>query len=380
MRKLICIVYCFFTFLEIIGCTLLRSEDIVTTSNAIIKCEGVGYETIYEAIEFSQSRDTLIVLKDIEVDRTIRIVGKDITLTSHGDHHIFRSANFKGNLFFVAENAELHLSSMDELQIDGNEIEVDSSLIKNEGKLFMEGPNTILCNNYVVTETAGGAVWNSGQFQMDGGIIKGNRLLWGGKGSGIYSEGDGSCVIIKGGKIFANWAIGGGDSRRENGESPEAIGGGIACEGGSIIMEGGEVCRNSSNRGGGVYCNHTRMVIKGGKIYENDAGRGGGIFFEGTKSVLTIEKGEIYNNSAILAGGGICNKGGKILLRKGKIYNNCSHFSPDGGIFSQGDFIQECTLHECFYGIEKNVFDNKPTDGWPPPKKRLVKENNCLIQ
>lgn len=374
-KKWIYILSCFLLVVGSVGCTFPQT---VAGENEggpfVVKNEKDYYVTLYEAVEEAKSADTLILLRDLELSRTVNVRNKVINILNNNEVSIICSLGFKEELFFVESNAELHLvSSGKKFEINGRMEEGRKSLIRNEGRLFLEGENIILCENY--TSTPGGGVWNSGQFEMKGGVVEKNKSF-SGKGGGIYCVGETSIFILKGGVIRQNEAFNPFSCLIEVFPSPY-FGGGVACERGKILIQGGEIYANYSRKGGGVGCLDGEVIVEAGKIFRNKAGWGGGVFTGGFEATFIIENGEIFNNIASIGGGGVSDVStqGKLILKGGKIYSN----KLEGGGCERSGGISAFDSSIIISNKHKILFDNIPCDlesGYPPI---YSSENKCSL-
>ena len=232
-----------------------------------------------------------------------------------------------------------------------------------------KNPRTIKANNTDHTMMLG--VVNGADLTVENIIIDGNnekRLFW------VEStEGSPANLTINNGSILQNGKVEESDQTKvggaiycqrtgnvtinggiiRNNEARQA-GGAIAYIGsGTLTINGGEITGNKvtdkSGFGGGIVL-QGKGIINGGKIYRNTANDGGGIA-TGKNAYLTINGGEIIENTASYAGGGIYLfqnavvklAGGKISKNKGKygggvtaVYN--SNFIMDGkGVISENE-------------------------------------------
>ncbi len=222
-----------------------------------------------------------------------------------------------------------------------------------------------------VAEVYGGGVCltvRDAEFTMNGGEISNNTSN--GVGGGIYVMGDDTDktpVTINGGKINNNRATGNAATRNGGGgihlsnaklilnggeingnNSTTGAGGGLFVEhNAEFIMNGGEICRNTntvdpSYMGGGGIVSYGVVTINGGKINENSTTRNGAGVLVRTEydsnhkpvfiGKLTLNGGEICNNSAQWGGGIYINNGAQFYMNGGKVNNN-STTSAAGGMY-----------------------------------------------
>jgi len=236
-------------------------------------------------------------------------------------------------------------------KISNNNADLEGGAIANYGDLFMNG-GIITLNN---AKTSGGGVYSSGIMEMNGGEISNNKTLntdGSGDGGGIYIESD-SKLTINSGDILNNFAgfFGGGiytgarsnfilkngkilnNSVTQN-STLDSQGGGLYLIG-TIILYNGEIANNTSHQGGGIM-NYGTLTIENVKIHHNITETNAGGIRGGSGSKTIINGGEIYDNEASFAGGGVevyANTGTKSTLdiNGGVIRNNKAY--NGGGIY-----------------------------------------------
>ena len=113
-----------------------------------------------------------------------------------------------------------------------------------------------------------------------------------------------------------------------------------------VVINQGEICNNQAAKaGGGLYlCYGVNMVMRGGSIHHNEAAtNGGGIYIGGSSSrpsTLTIEGGSICCNSAENQGGGIYSVTDSVLFKNGTITDNVA--GKGGGLCNLwAEFVME---------------------------------------
>lgn len=301
-------------FLSVFGCALPQSgEAPAAPEEGVVRIGDTVYATIHDAVEHASNGDTLVLLKDIEINRTVEIRGKEITLIPEGNRTILRCPAFRKELFYIAEDGGLHLEGQKgELIIDGNKENVASiiwekmtkgepllrkkvrSLIKNDGETLLIEKIT-LCNNKAYG-CSGGAIWNSGTLVLDGGIIQNNETDI--EGGGVYND-KGGTVVIKKGEIIKNSVNGRGLSFILSHKTIQLSRGGGISNCGNIVIEDGEILRNQCcDRGGGIFNGSTgTCIVKKVRILENKGNQGGGICTH-RDGTVQFQGGEIKGNSA----------------------------------------------------------------------------------
>lgn len=351
--------------LGVFGCALPQSgETPAAPEEGVVRIGDTAYTTIHDAVEHAGNGDTLVLLKDIEIDRTVEIQGKEITLIPEGNRTILRCPTFREELFYIAVDGRLQLEGQKgELIIDGNGEKAKEalfqcetslppgprlyqrskntlkekgihSIIKNEGVLSIK-KKVILCNNIALFQS-GGAVWNNGEFILDRGVIQNNEADYG--GGGIYNEEKGK-LTIKSGKILKN---------KINFKPAMLLtytrfdeGGGIN-NSGLCILKGGVITENVATEGGGVInYGNGKIIISNAQISNNEGIFGGGIYNTGN-GILKILGGDIIYNKATDAGGGIFNsENGKIRISNGRInYNTARRLGGGISNYTQSNLLE----------------------------------------
>ena len=133
-----------------------------------------------------------------------------------------------------------------------------------------------------------------------GGSISGNIATSRGGGIGAYN---GSIVTVSGGSIEGNWSFKGA-GLYVNAASLTVNGGYISENG--LAVKDGDTQYARTDMGGGIYgSGNATVTVKGGNVNKNEARMGGGIWVEDPSSSLSVYGGEIRENTATDAGGGI---------------------------------------------------------------------------
>jgi hypothetical protein len=255
----------------------------------------------------------------------------------------------------------------------------NSKFTMNGGKIFGNGGGS--------TSDGGGVYVDGGEFEMNGGIIGGSNSErnTAGTGGGVYVAANGT-FTMKGGEITNNTAtidgggvyVAGAFTMGDNTSSPVAKitgnsagttsgggnGGGVFFNSGNFTMNSGEISGNTGHYGGGVAVNSVLFTMNGGEISGNSAtphsggdggygggvyvfsgnftmsdgeisgngfvtvssivtNYGGGVYVDGTNSSFTISGGEISDNKANEAGGGVyINDEANLILTSGSITDN----------------------------------------------------------
>jgi len=220
---------------------------------------------------------------------------------------------------------------------------------------FTMNDGTIRRNNSIIPFNGGGGVfvvYDNGDFEMFGGFIYENNSLW---AAGGVLVAHGASFEMHGGIIEGNTA--------------EGIGGGgvhLWRDGNTFIMHGGIIRGNAAlgtaatQGGGGVSAlENNTLTINGGEIYNNTALRGGGVWIG--NSTLNMHGGVIRNNRNATPLGGDIEAGGGVwvnhfgdpglgILLFPTVFN--MYGGTIGALRDCGDNCDEdCLLGECITNI-----------------------------
>lgn len=291
---------------------------VIELSNDILLSKPVDDKTM---IQFNEGANLKILGKGY----TISLDKDTLSPTKNEPYCLFSISNTKMSLENVILDTKgnenlytyaLQLSNNSQLKIeDGTTITgtyamnyapivcYDSLVIMNGGRI---------CHNTLHAYSIGaGAVKlvGSSTFEMNGGEIYDNSNdRRGGAISTMSTRHSSSSIIINGGKIHSNTALGGGaifvdkgTLKMTNGEiyNNKAI-----KEGNTDIEAGGE----AGGEGGGAITiqSDSTATLTGGKIYNNYSDKSGGAIQVYANSDLTMSNMEIYNNVAEAHAGAIC--------------------------------------------------------------------------
>jgi len=217
--------------------------------------------------------------------------------------------------------------------------------------------------------TFGGGIFsNGGTIVMDGGIIGGTvaadanvATQFGAAGGGVYNYGGGSFTLNDGSII--------GNSARN------AYGGGIYNDehNSELIMTGGEISNNYAYySGGGVY-NSSVFTMSGGEIVGNtaDNGNGGGVMNGGPRNTyygtFTMENGVISGNKASAGGGVFVSTNYEFIMEAGSISDNQAVGIGSGSVAGRGGgvFVYAESLTRSY--VETNPQSVTNPQGGPAP-------------
>lgn len=302
------------------------------------------YESVQaavDAVKASGASDKTIRLLSDHRETVLIPEGVIVTLDLNG-HAL------KGELtsvIEVQENADLTIRDSSKKgtgQIrEGKGKTVEGSKNKTEtygGGLYVAGKATLI-SGAIINNTAnlGAGVYISkhGEFTMEGGRIADNNI---GRGVQVYyyyeagTAGVAARFTLKDGLISGN-AAGGVSSNNNN------------VAGAEIVMEGGEISKHTQNNNGngaGISITGETLTISGGVIRENKAGAGGGIYGYGNRSRIIITGGTIENNSAVYGGGIFLRAGSKCEINKeenSRVVISGNKATSGGGIFADSNAV-----------------------------------------
>ena len=172
-------------------------------------------------------------------------------------------------------------------------------------------------------------------FHMEGGTIRNHKSY--NYGGAIHAPGK-ATIELMGGVIENNATVGGGavsingastvilDGTIIRNNTAEKWGGGLYLRSGATMeMRGGEISGNSAKIGAGILLESegTNLTLSGGKITKNAAGTaGGGGVYVGVKCVMTMEGGDICENTSKAGGAGISVVTSELTMNGGNICHN----------------------------------------------------------
>jgi hypothetical protein len=242
---------------------------------------------------------------DTTRENFLNVSGTNITLIAADTNKpVTIQLSSNGRIFTVASGVTLTLETGITLQgrneSNGGNNNAPVVSITSGGVLNMKNGSAITGNTNTTTlstNTSGGVnISMNGTFNMDGGIISGNRST-ANSGVGGVSVANPSNFTMNSGTISDNHATG------------TNSGGGVRTMG-TFIMNDGTISGNSttgttSSNGGGVFVASLTFTMNGGTISGNTARDGGGVYVTGTGSTFTMNDGIISGNTASNSGGGV---------------------------------------------------------------------------
>ena len=372
------------------------------------KSNDTAVQTLEKAYELAEDGDTIYLLSDIESTATVTMSGnKSVILEGIPDN--------SGNIPEIkCENKtsahDLYMLEIGEetgapqetnititnLKIDANENDIRCVRICPGAELTLEYGATV-CNGRAVSQTnstgpsdlGGGIVVDSDArlVMEEGSSITGCSAEWGGA---VYLSGE---MEINGGEISNNTAV--GDIGRF-GITEQGNGGAIAmCTWradyatfsdftAKLTMTGGNITENKStsaiNGFGGavsIICrdpdNTIEFRMSGGTISQNQAGYGGAIAvfadgsaYQGSADVKISDKAEIRENKARMYGGGICLWGSELNGHKSTIEMDdglIAENSTNDNSGCRGGGIYLKARSDAFYMTGGEISGNKAGNG-----------------
>lgn len=340
--------------------TVVTGTEVMKTVNqgkadSVARIGTEYYSELSHAVEAADTGDTIELLKDTTVDKTIA-VDKAVTITNEAatTATITRAETLTDAMFTVDSGAGLTIAGTSAdytLTVDGNKDNVvaTSSMIDNAGT-FNLGTNASLTNAGHTSLEFGGALYNTGTVALEG-TISGNIAERGGAiynsagtvtfNDGIYQSNNASAhgavifslkgkVDIIDGTFSSNTA----DDRA----------GVILSNGATVTISGGEFSQNTASgaTGGGVFggTSTAKLEITGGNFHDNQATAGGGVIE--SNGTVTINGGTFEENSAFEGGVFYMNTSGALTINAGEFYSNETSNQTDaaGGVI----YISKNTL------------------------------------
>lgn len=322
--------------------------------------------TLQDAIDKANDGDVITIEKNVLLDKTVNIQGKNVTITDDGNGFIILTEKkFSQPVFEIETGAGLTLEG----NIEYDCSRIDSCFAKVRGNLLLSGgtisgikdgetPNSgavdvdggqftmnggkISKMRYVSRSNDNGAmgtvyIHNNGEFTMNTGNI--SEISSGGYHCGaVYVDQDGT-FIMNGGKIS--------DSAAEGMYTASVLLDGANAE---MFMNGGEISANTAtienSTPGVAVSNGASFVMKEGTIANNNGLRGAGVlvgtttnmaYSEETAATFTMNGGEISNNTAtqnhVNSGGGgvFVQNNAEFIMNNGIITGNTANGEGMGG-------------------------------------------------
>ena len=305
------------------------------------------YASLQDAVDAAKDGDAIKLLADIELDKTVVVEGKSITIIDDGSARTVKNnEGISVPLFKVSSGAELTLngSSNDNLKLLGGSSERASN---SATVLVVDGVANIKATNIdggtiKKGHNVGAILVNSGGLlNMSGGVVENTESY-----QGTYGT---AAIVVK---EKAHFEMSGGEIRNNiNYSSDLNHGGGVILAAWSpqlstMNLSGGKITNNQSNNGGGIYITgSSKLHMTGGEVSNNKAtgnykgvGMGGGICvsgrWQGTDGIndeFIMDGGSVSGNAARTGGGIYVNSIGT-YLNAGLIENNKAS-NNGGGVY-----------------------------------------------
>ncbi len=303
--------------------------------------EGVGFDE-FGRIFVPAGANVKINLNGYTIDRNL----------------ISKEAQANGNVMYINGSLEIDDSTGRGRITGGNSNMVDVGSEGWGGCICADGGTLVITNGNITGNWGrfGGGIFaaNKAKIIINGGTVSYNKSLQ--HGGGIYVFAD--CILeLNGGTISGNTALGDGGGIAFS-DAYGVINGGTlhgnsARDGGAMdlvrttcVMNGGVITDNVA-RDGGIYIHiKNEFILNGGTIGKNRAVQGGGVYADKEGNSITINGGEISQNTVQKRGGGIYSES-PLTINGGKISENnammSNEFRPDsekvyggGGVFIDG--------------------------------------------
>ena len=375
------------------GCTNLKTVDIDNSKDNVTGTFPTGVKVTYALPSVAGAGDTIkeggMSLQDavnaaaesgepVKIEKNIQLkdpvkvpTGKTVVIKSDTRQIILGDSSHEPeHLFEIGDGASLQFEGSIELYGRYN----TDSMISNEGKLTLDGPDVLLTGGVVSGDS--GVIDNRGEgatFVLNKGTIENNKVN--GANSGTIRVSEGASFAMSGGTIQKNQVAAAvqegylsspgvllyGKSSFEltDGEICNNIGvrgGGVMAQGtdtGKAYFEmtggsiHGNVCRSDNSdydAAGAVYLQDNAMFLMGGgEIDSNRGGNGGGVCVSDTNdrdanaadvTAFIFDGGRITNNHAYAGGGGVYSLSNGVKLLSGVISGNSA--VNGGGVYSEG--------------------------------------------
>lgn len=399
--------------------------------------ESAPLKTIGAAFTKAADGDTICLLSDIKlVGKLVLTDGKSVTLAGKADgtaKKITYQKDSATDLYMIEVGVEEGTPTttkltLENVTIDAEEQDIRCIRVCPESQLTLENGATV-CNGravhrrddhkgntgandwgggIVVDSTAklimndgsavtgcsaeqGGGIYLSGEMELNGGTISGNKAVGDYFGTAYSQSAHGGAILIRANRadydarydVPAKLTMTGGNIQNNKAASDlSAFGGAVAILGtryapadltNEFIMTGGTISGNTAGYGGAIsayadesYWNGNASVkISGNAVITQNTGRNGGgaIALWTSKaddytSTVEMNGGTISGNETFSKGGGVflCGKGDSFYMTDGKISDNEA---------KQGGGISISDTDAAAYLLGGTIQDNKATEGYP---------------
>ena len=258
----------------------------------------------------AESGKPVKIEKNIQLKDSVTVpAGETVVITSDAQQIILGDSSHEPkNLFVIGDGASLQFEGKVKLYGQHN----NGSMISNEGKLTLDGPDVLLTGG-VVSDNSG-VIDNQGKgatFVLKDGTIENNKVK--GANSGTIRVSDGASFAMSGGTIQSNQVKGANSGTIR------------VSDGASFAMSGGKIQNNQVEAAAQVGCLSSPGVLLygpssfeltgDGEICSNTGVRGGGVMAQGTdtgKAYFEMTDGSIHDN--------VCSSDDPINYAAGAVY------------------------------------------------------------
>jgi len=279
------------------------------------------FATLQPAYNKVKSGGSILLLSDIIATSTtnMNIENKSVTLRSNGtnNYSIIKSSTLTQPLADIWNSNTVTTSN---ITWDGNNVQNTLPLLRVVNSVLNLSSNSIIQNSTVINNNNGGGLLiSSSTLNIDGGIIRNNRIE------------------------SSSWANGGGIVARYQS---------------TINMYSGSITNNTAyssvsyqGEGGAIYLIESTFNFYDGDISENHAQVGGGVILVAGnthKALMNMYGGQITNNTASSSGGGVVvtkvsasASQSLLTIKGGLISNNTAPTGPNTHTVNGGQIINE---------------------------------------
>ncbi|MBR3898234.1 MAG: hypothetical protein IKJ43_03010 [Bacilli bacterium] len=298
-----------------------KSNLYVSSSGSDVTGRGTikrPYATIQKAYDEALNDATIYIMNNITALSSINMTeNKEIIITSHSTGNTINSVvrdNLLTESIFKVSQGEITLQN---IIIDGNNVEADNCLISTTSKLNINN-GTIIKNGKNISSNVGGIKVENGTLNINGGTITNNTT----SGDTGAIQGINSIITINNGIISSNYS--------------EWSGAGLSAQSSTLYINGNTKIVNNECKwtGCGIALNNTKttidnVLIDGNKNTGSYAGAGITLT---NKTELTFNNGIISNNVATNdTGGGVRVDNSTLIMNGGIIKKNMA--PSNGGIW-----------------------------------------------
>ena len=268
------------------------TEEGEIEENSVAAIGSVGYETLQAAVDAAVSGETITLLKDIDLNKTI-VINKNITIAANESaEHV------------LIKRTEENTSAMFEVRSNAT-FKIEGGITVDGGAVWSDDENVGIASTQPIV-----AVYAGKFYLQDGAVLQNNHNASGEGGAVSLSEKGSSSVYIYG-KIAHNRSKKSGGAITSNGftniYNSAVIEGNIAetdagainnKDGGVTTIEGGTFTGNRAVKGGVIWCDG-KTEIRGGTYTGNSAEIGKVLYVSSSNSgrAAIVSGGSFTGNS-----------------------------------------------------------------------------------